>query len=299
MMNLLEKRSFGDLFGDSFQFFGDNFKHLSLMFLQYAFPPLIISALASSFFQIEIRNPEIIGSPDLFLTPVILFSVLILIFSSIVGGIMLLSFTPIYMKLYIEKGQGNFSIKDMYAGLRSNIFRVIKLFFASILILIPLGIAVGISAVILIFTIVGIMLPIGFLLCYYSQIWFFHIDNPDNRSFGTLGDAFDVFKNKRFWKVVGASTLMILLVTIFQMIITSILMLGTGGYSMLLNPNALHDLEKFQEMEPILIISQTVSYLISYFVGLIMYIQQGLIYYSYKEEEFNITEYEDISRIGE
>jgi len=120
-------RDFGEVFSTTFSFLKQEFRPLSLAILNYAFPFILISAIALILFVNRFKpfftNPEAIPSSG-FLKEILFFYILmILIF--IISNVLLYSTVNNYIALYIEKGRGNFTSSDVSHRIGSNFWQIL------------------------------------------------------------------------------------------------------------------------------------------------------------------------------
>jgi len=317
-MQLLKERSFGDLFSDPFHFFRDNAKHILVnyfkllgLFILVVLACMIPLAYHYYDFMMELINststgttPDInnIGSlyANLFLHP----SVLLMFVAFLVYSLMSYNFFPIYMNLYVQKGKQGFEFNDIINSFKENSGSIIKLFLILLLLFIPFYIAFAITAFISLFTIVGIFLLFGFIISYFQLIWFTAVHNKEG-NFDVLGKTFTLFKDN-FFSITGVTILMYFCVMLIYYTFNFIFMLliqiflGFDMYDM--NPGSVDQLEQFSDsfttIIPVFIGMYGVLFLLMTFIGILMQIQQGIIFYTRINDLEGHTEHSEIDSIG-
>jgi hypothetical protein len=229
-MQLLKRRTFNDIFSDSFGFIKENGGHFFKNYFIIASVPI---ALVILFYYIYFQSMMSLDGFGRGYTSVVenyfsdnplvlALAIIIFLFVFIVFALIQYAYTPIYLNLYLNKGT-EFSFREIMSSIfKDNLGRLLGFFFFSILLAIPVYFAVGVISLILIITIVGWIIPIIVMMLWYNMALYAYIDGDKG-----LWDSFNyswklIFKN--FWKNVGA-------VTIFTVIIAFI----SFGFSMLMN----------------------------------------------------------------
>ena len=164
----------------------------------------------------------------------------------------------------------------------------------SIFIMIPLGIvifAIGAALSVLIIGIPILMLALPTYMIWLMQSLYVYIEE-DTPYFKALNKGWKITFEK-YWHVVGSSIIISLIVmiagSIFS-IIPAIAMMSsiitTGGH-----PEAL-------VMTPTMIALNIVGLVFSYIAYNVLYVQQGLVYYSSQENSVNYQSFSEIESIG-
>ncbi|HYW95413.1 MAG TPA: glycerophosphoryl diester phosphodiesterase membrane domain-containing protein [Bacteroidales bacterium] len=203
-LNFKQERDFGELFNATFSFIGVEFKRLGTAVLFYVVPFLLAISILGVF--LGIRQQETIHSLSTMDSPFSMFnsfgpywamSMLLAIIASTSMTCTILG----YIKLYVNKGRDNFTVKEVGNEVISNFFPVL-----------------GTSLL------AGIIIGIGFIFCIIPGIYLgvsLSVLLPLIVIEGnSLGDAFSrSFKlvKPKFWMVLGALFIMIVLVYILSL----------------------------------------------------------------------------------
>ncbi|MGS2763943.1 hypothetical protein [Sinomicrobium sp. M5D2P9] len=314
MIQLYKKRDFGELFSDTFAFIKQNGKHffknyfvinggfiLILMVLMYVFMKVYTTLMTSSF------TPGG-GSPDTaienyFNNNGILVFVFLCLFIAVAVfvGFLTYSYTPVYMLLYSQKGSSDFTGKDIIQALKNNVGKLVIYIFASLLLSIPVFLGAGIAMFILFVTIIGMFfLPVlfGAITLTYNNALMEYLDS-DKGVFDCFSYGFQLM-TKRFWASVGCVALFYLMVQIIQGAITIIPYMA-GIFSIIINPVGLESNtgENAILFFTIILFVYLFAFLLSLLGNTIIQINQGIIYFSLKEESENINTSSVIDQIGQ
>lgn len=210
-INFKQERDFGDLFNATFSFLGQEFKKLGTAVLYFVVPFLLLAAIAMTFYSVKAQEMQqtILADPK---NPFAVFSVMgalfgyvgVAILLSMIASTMLFGTVYGYIKLYVEKGSGGFTLADVWAQATKNFFRLF------------LGLVVT-----------GIVFVIGFILCIIPGIYIgvalsivFCIMIFEEMSY------FDSFSrsmkliNKNWWFTFGVLIVMIIMLYILQVLIS-------------------------------------------------------------------------------
>lgn len=304
-MQLYKAREFGDLFSDAFKFLGKYGKHyfinylivngLLTLILLFCMTPLI-----GVFF--ELPNFEAKGSGDFKYIfeenlPIILGCFAFLFVIGLLISAITYSFTPIYFKLFEEKGGANFKTSELVDALKNNYFKSLKgmigLFCMSLLLAIPFGIVIVLTFC----TIVGWLIPMAMFLMLISFTMYEYLAKKENRFFESFSYSWNLvtLKNK-FWHASGAVALVVLLMAIIQQLISAGVQLGFGLNTQPEINGA--EVEFGVEYWTALVILSLAGILIQLVTNIVTYIAIGITFYSLKAEKENITSTNEIDSIG-
>lgn len=313
MFQLFKKRNFSELVGDTFTFFKMHGKHyyrnyfiinggflLVLLVLAYFMMNILFDGLFSNLngafgsrgngFDSYINDnlPLIIGLG--------IFAGIVMLFLSILS----FAFPVAYLKL--QEKEADFSTNQIIAELKSKIGKIVVFFIASIFVLIPIGAVLMAICFALVFLIIGI--PLVFiigpaLMCWFSLSFYEYISTEKNY-FEALGNGFTLLKQK-FWPSVGSAAVMYLMtqigIGIFTMIpyIIGVFSLFTSGSFD--NPENFNpeNLSFFTIMQGV---TMVVMLLMSFIFQNFILVNQGIIYYSLREENENNASKSEIDLIG-
>jgi len=310
-MELFKSRDFSSFFSDTFDFIKFNGKHffknyltingvflLILMTFMYFFLKFYMSIVTSSLYG---------GGTSEFETfidnygPIAIVVLIFFFFFAIFAGLISYSFTPIYFKLYEENGGANFGSKELIASYKAKFGKLVIYLLVSVFLLsIPTLIATTIAVFIVSITIVGILLIPAVLAI---PMLFFHSTlmeyiRGEKGIFDSIGYSFNVLGSK-FVHAVGCLGILFLMYYIIQIGINLVQSIVTGAGMYTLSPQAQMDVA---DSSIIMITLTVIAYLFSYAVqtlcGLVLQINQGLVFYTYKEETEHINTNSVIDQIG-
>ncbi len=310
-MELFKSRDFSTFFSDTFDFIKFNGKHflkhyliingiflMVLMTFMYFFSKFYANLLTSSLYG---------GGQSEFETfidnygPIAIVLVVFFFFFAVFAGIVSYSFTPIYFRLYEENNGPNFTAKEILSSYKSKFGRLIIYVLVSVFLLaIPTFIATGIAAFIVMITIVGILLIPAVLAI---PMLFFHSTlmeyiRGEKGIFDAIGYSFSVLGNK-FVHAIGSLGILVLMSYIVQLGFGLIQSIFTGAGIYTMTPEAQMDVaDSSTIMITIMVITYAISFVIQTFCGLILQINQSLIFYTYKEETEHINTNSVIDQIG-
>lgn len=304
-MELFKTRDFGALFSDTFSFFGENWKHFLknyviingtiLIISILSFIPLLTLFIDFSTFELQ-GNGDI---KDIFLDTVtsgMFFAYLI--FTFVIGfmcSAVTYSFTPLYLKLYQERGGTNFSTSELIDSLKIHFPKAIKYLIGFIILSIPLMIVLMLAMVLVACTIVGLFIPIAVFMMLISFTMYEYYFKPENRFFNSFGYAWDLIKYK-FWHSVGCVALLMILVAVIQQVLSFVmeLILNIKTNNLIIDEN----FEFTSDMIVAIIISSLFTMVISFVINSITLLNQGIIFYSLKGEKEHLSTGSSIDQIG-
>ena len=312
-MQLYKSRDFSSFFQDTFAFLKLNGKHyFKHFFIVNGFFLLILMVIG--YFIMEFYTDFLFGGVlqggnsntvvDDYLNEnagILILLAVIFIIVGLFAGLISFSYTAIYLKLYSENGGNNFDSQHIVQVYKQNIGKLFIFLLCSILLGIPIMIALGIGAFILIITIIGILLTpflIGAFLLFYNLTLMEYLQH--NRGiWDSFGYAWTLM-TKKFLAAVGSVGLFYLMAYVVQNVIALIPYLfgmaslfttiNDGG-----NPNP-------QEVGGTFMVIMLAVFFITFFVGTILnnitQLNQGIVFYSLKEENENINTKSVIDQIG-
>jgi len=213
---------------------------------------------------------------------------------SIALSVFTVAFPMIYLKLLKTKEEDSITSSDLFNGIKIYAGRLILFGLISFFVMLPLLAIVGAIGAALSIVIIGI--PILFLAIPTFMIWitqamyvFLEEDAP---YFKALGEGWKITFEK-YWIVVFSTIVLFLFVMIVSSIfsmVPSMMMIGSiftsGGH-----PEAV-------TMTPTMLAFSIIGMIFSYFVSNVLYIQQGLVYYSSRENSVNYQAHSEIENIG-
>lgn len=309
-MQLYKSRGFGEFFQDTFAFIRQNGGHffkqyfvinglfiIILMILSHYFTKFYSDLLFSSIITENTSSFETFMNENfgLFIILCIVFIVFGLVASTISYG-----FVPIYLNLYTENGAKNFHTQELIAAYKKHIGQLFTFVFCSILIAIPILIFAGLLTFVLAITIIGLLvlpLVVGMISLFYQGSLMEYLQQKRG-----IWDSFGYnwkLMSSKFWASVGCVGLFFLISYIVQYVIALI-------PSLSLFMDVITDSQSgvFEPYEPdpfssaLSMIYFIITFLITSVLNAIVQINQGVIYYSLKEDNENINTKSDIDLIG-
>lgn len=309
-MQLYKSRGFGEFFQDTFAFIKQNgshfFKHffivngifiIILMVFSHYFSKFYSDLLFSNLISEEQSSFESFMNENfgLFILICIIFVVVGLLASTISYA-----FVPIYLKLYNEHGSKNFGTNDIVNTYKAHIGQLITFVLCGILIAIPIAIFVGLLAFVLAVTIIGLIalpLVIGTVSLFYQGSLMEYLEQKRG-----IWESFSYnwkLMSSKFWASVGCVGLFFLMNYIVQYVIALVPSLSyfmdviTDSRSSTFEP---YDPDPFSNALTILYF--IITFIITSVLNAIVQINQGVIFYSLKEDNEHINTKSDIDLIG-
>ncbi len=300
-MQLLKKRDFGELFNDTFGFVRENGKHFFSTYFRLILIPFAVMLVLIYFvttrlyglsgfdedFGVMIEDYVRSHMGTSIVLGIVLF-LLVIVFSIIQN-----SFTPTYLILYQKKGAEGFTATDVFNFIfKENIGKIILFIFASLIVSIPLIAIVAILTLLFLITIVGIFIPIaGFSLL--MNMWFIDYLSSDKDVMESFSEAYSLLK-QRFWAYILAVAVFILLMQLVSFGVNII----TSTVTSLLTFNQLDADGKTLTAVLTLVFSFVILQFVNLIFQMIFNLMQNMVYFSAKEEKYNITGFDEIEQIG-
>lgn len=312
-MQLYKSRGFSEYFQDTFAFLKLNGKHFFKHFFIVNGIFLLILMVLGYFFT-KFYTEFVFGgimnqgnNPNVFEEYInengLLFFVLAFLFIvfGLIAGIISYSYTPIYLKLYSEKDGKNFGTKeivDTYKSKIGNIFIfLIVSIFVGLLLLIPAGLIMFILAI----TIVGILLlpvVIGAFALFFGCTLMEYLEDKKG-----LMESYSYswkLMTSKFWAAIGSVGLFYFMSYVVQNVITMIpYMLGMVSMFTTIEHNGKPDADEINSfMTIMMLLVFFLSFVLGTILNNIVQLNQGIVYYSLKEENENINTKSEIDLIG-
>jgi len=308
MFQLYKKRDFSALVGDTFGFFkleGKNyFKNyfiinggllLLLVVLIYFFSNIFIKG---AFSGIQTGNDnafieELYSNLSLFIG----FGLGMILLMTIISVINY-SFPIAYLKLIEENKERNF--QNLITYFKSKLARIVLFYVLSLVIMIPLLVIIIGLTILSIFIVIGI--PLLFILfpaiTSFVALTYYNYITEQIGYFEALSKAYEMLKSK-FWPIIGATFVIQMIIQITLGIFTMIPYF-IGLISVFSNPEALQqNPENAVSFIMILLIAiLIISIIFNYTLQNIILINQGVVFYSCKEEIGNVSIKNNIDLIG-
>lgn len=319
MFQLYKKRSFGDLISDTFSFLKITGKHffknyftvigiflLVLLVLSYfvfkVYFEYAFSSLGTTFGDDPMQR--VFGNNVGMIILVFALFFILFVFISLLNY----SFPVSYFRLYEKHKQTtNFSSQDIINEMKSTSGKLIVFFLMTILILlgiiIVLGIIMGVSATINPILMVLIVFPFIFIGVPFLYIWItqtlYYQLNTDEGIMTALGKGWTSFMNN-FWSNLGSTITVYVIITILGYVVTMIpYVFGIAGvFGAGVSDNPLVDNSALPFFGIMMTITTLVSMLTSFITYNLLFINQGMIYYSSVEQTENRAPQSEIDLIG-
>lgn len=310
MFQLFKKRNFSELVGDTFTFFKMHGKHyfrnyfiinggllLLLLVLVYFILKVFFEGLFTNLnggFNGTNNNFDYYLSNNFELAITLgILTALTAVFLSILSY----AYPVAYMKL-LEK-QPNSSTNEIVAVIKSKIGKIVIFFIASLFVLVPIMLLMMALSFALIFILIGIPLLfiiIPALMCWFSLSFYDYI-STDKGYFEALGNGFSLLKQK-FWPTVGSTAVMYLIMQIVVGFVSMIPYL-IGIFSMFTSlESENYQPEQLSFLMIMLGVTMVLSLVLNFIFQNLILVNQGIIYYSLREENENNTPKSEIDLIG-
>ena len=296
---LYKKRDFSALMSDTMQFFKQFWKNY---FRNYVIINgallLLMCVLYFLVFKDLIKNIYNPGAASSWFSnsnlPLIGGGILVFILVSIALSVFSTAFPMIYLKLLKTKGEDSFTSSEIFEGIKSYAGRIIVFGIISLFIMIPLGIIVfGLGALlsILIIGIPLLILALPTFMVWNMQALYVYLEE-DLGYFNALGKGWKITFEK-YWHVVGAAIVSFMFVMIVSSVFNMVpaIMMMTSVFTSGGRPEAM-------TMTPTMLVFYVLGMIFSFIANNILYVQQGLVYYSSQENSVNYQAFSEIDNIG-
>ena len=287
-INFKQERDFGDLFNATFSFIGQEFKQLGTAILYFVVPFLLLSAIAGTFYSIHFQ--QIRQTMDASHDPLAVFSIMesmlgyvgVFALLSMVSTTILFGTIYGYIKLYVEKGPGGFSLNDVWMQVTKNFLRLF------------LGIFV-----------VGLVIIVGMAFCIIPGIYFwvalsilFCIMMFEEMDFGNSFGRSMKLINKKWWFTFGLLIVTAIMLYILRILI-SIPAMVIGLKSVFSNFGNYHSGEYvMQHFSLSFYIVGTLTNLVTHLLTVIPVVLTAFLYFSVVEKIEKPSLMEKIDQIG-
>ncbi|MCL5129719.1 MULTISPECIES: hypothetical protein [unclassified Algibacter] len=310
-MELYRSRGFSEFFQDTFSFIKQNGKHFFREYFIVNGIFLLVLAVLGYFFTKFytdfifgniLNNKSTTALDDYMNDNFVLFLAILAIFLivAMVAGIVSYAFPFIYLKLYNHKGGTNFETRDILRSYKSNISKLFIFILCCIAISIPMLILFVIGAFVLTITIIGIMaipLLVGAFMLFYGMALMEYLEG-DKGIWDCFAYSWDLLKSK-FWAAVGSVGLFYLIIYIIQNIISIIpYFFGMASMFTTVQDGSANAQDVGATMTVVMLIVFFLTFFVSAILGNVVQLNQGVVFYSLKEEKENINTKSVIDQIG-
>ncbi|MDO5607291.1 MAG: DUF4013 domain-containing protein [Capnocytophaga sp.] len=218
-------------------------------------------------------------------------------------------FPVLYLKRLAELGHHSITTDQILSDIKKNALRFLQFILGMIFIITPLVFIVFGTTILLMFLIIGIFLmiiafPIVINICNFTLFDYF---NAERGFFGSLSYAIrsqfsysQPTEGSPFWKYIGSSlTVMIIIQTVVG-IVTSIPMIitTTSSFTVPTTDGYVNSNNPFESMGIAYFVIQGVSVLLSLIASNIIYVNNGLMYYDSRLDLHRKEAFDEIDSIG-
>jgi hypothetical protein len=310
-MQLYKSRGFGEYFQDTFAFLKQNGKHLFkhffiingiflmiLMAIGYFFSKFYTETLLGGLISGNNSGLEEYMNQN---SGVFVLLVLIFIVVGLISAIVSYSFVPIYLKLYNKNSSKNFTATDIIHVYKANIGKIIIFLLCAIIVTIPLIIGVGLLLFVLAITIIGVFampLVIGAVSLFYQGTLMEYLDEKRG-IWDSFGYSWKMISSK-FWAAIACVGIFYLISYIAQNVIALIpYIFGMVNIFTDLETNTTPEPMAIQKTMTVMMLAIfLLTFLVSSILNVVLQLNQGIVYYSLKEDNENINTKSDIDLIG-
>lgn len=310
-MQLYKSRGFSEFFQDTFTFLKQEgkhfFKHYFIINGAFLLILVVLGYFFTKFYTDFIFGGLLEGKSTTLVDDYInenlgLFVLMALVFIvvALIAGMVSYAYPAIYLKLYSNHEGSRFDTTHLINAYKSNLGKLVIYILCSILIAIPLFIGFVIGAFALIITIIGILtipLLIGAFMLFYSMTLMEYLENKKD-IWGSFGYAWQLLKSK-FWSAVGCVGLFYLISYIIQNVISLVpYLFGMASLFTTIDSGGPSQEELGSTMTIIMLLVFFLTFIVSAILGSIVQLNQGIIFYSLKEDNENINTKSIIDQIG-
>lgn len=310
-MQLYKSRGFGEYFQDTFAFLKQNGKHLFKHFFIingiFLLILIVIGYFFSKFYTEVLFGGLINGNTsalDEYMNQnsgVFILLLFVFIIVGLIATVISYSYVPIYLKLYTQHDGKNFTATDIINTYKANIGKIFIFLLCGIVVAIPVTISAGILIFVLTITIIGILgwpLVIGAVSLFYQGTLMEYLDGKRG-IWDSFGYSWQMMSSK-FWAAIGCVGLFYLMSYIAQNVIALIpYIFGMVNLFTDIDTNLGPEPMAIQKTMTVMMLAIfMLTFLVSSILNVILQLNQGVVYYSLKEDNENINTKSDIDLIG-
>lgn len=310
MIEFYKKRDFGEIIGDTFQFFktyGKNFFKnyllinggillLLLVVVVIGYGDLIQQFIGSNqqgqkyFFEQYFQENQ-----GVFIAVTVLVVILFLLLSLIN-----FSFPVLYMKRLSTFEKKEIALNDLLQDLKENTKKLIVFFLGMLFIITPLFLVTFSVVILLMLIVIGFFIMLIVLPAMMNIINFamFHYYYTDKGFFEALGYGFQAQFSKSFWKYIGVTLVVYLIIQVVSSVFTMIPMFMMLGSGMFVPSNGADLSSQSPVFVAIFFIFYMVAILVSFVMSNIIYVNAGFMYYDNRTDLHQLKAFEEIDSIG-
>ncbi|CAM3088081.1 hypothetical protein BAX96_16980 [Elizabethkingia anophelis] len=311
MMQFYKKRDFGALVSDTLNFFklyGKNYfkNYLTLNGGIIILLVVVIVIGFGDFFKQAFgsnTNGEAYLFQDYFqqnqglLIGASVLSIILIILLSLISY----SFPVLYMKRLAETGNSKVTMNEMIEDMKKNLKKFFIFFIGSVFILTPLFIFAFIISSFLMIILIGFLLILACIPVMVNIINFtlFNMYNTNDGFFSSIGKAFRIQFSKGFWKYIGSTFIIYLLINVVTTIFAFIPMMFLYGYiltTVSTTPDAIGSDSSFFMI--LMAIVYAVSIACTIVLNNLIYVNAGFMYYDSRTDLHRNVTFSEIDTIG-
>ncbi|MYZ58782.1 hypothetical protein EH151_02590 [Elizabethkingia anophelis] len=211
------------------------------------------------------------------------------------------SFPVLYMKRLAETGNSKVTMNEMIEDMKKNLKKFFIFFIGSIFILIPLFIFAFIISSFLMIILIGFLLILACIPVMVNIINFtlFNMYNTNDGFFASIGKALRMQFSKSFWKYIGSTFIIYLLINVVTSIFAFIPMMFLYGYiitTVSTTPDAIGSDSSFFMI--LMAIVYAVSIACTIVLNNLIYVNAGFMYYDSRTDLHRNVTFSEIDTIG-
>ncbi|MCT4013096.1 hypothetical protein HZQ24_12165 [Elizabethkingia anophelis] len=211
------------------------------------------------------------------------------------------SFPVLYMKRLAETGNSKVTMNEMIEDMKKNLKKFFIFFIGSVFILTPLFIFAFIISSFLMIILIGFLLILACIPVMVNIINFtlFNMYNTNDGFFSSIGKAFRIQFSKDFWKYIGSTFIIYLLINVVTSIFAFIPMMFLYGYiitTVRTTPDALGSDSSFFMI--LMAIVYAVSIACTIVLNNLIYVNAGFMYYDSRTDLHRNVTFSEIDTIG-
>jgi hypothetical protein len=205
------------------------------------------------------------------------------------------------MKRLAETGNSKVTMNEMIEDMKKNLKKFFVFFIGSIFILTPLFIFAFIISSFLMIILIGFLLIMACIPVMVNIINFtlFNMYNTNDGFFASIGIAFRMQFSKSFWKYIGSTFIVYLLINVVTSIFAFIPMMFLYGYiitTVRTTPDALGSDSSF--FMTLMAIVYAVSIACTIVLNNLIYVNAGFMYYDSRTDLHRNVTFSEIDTIG-
>lgn len=308
-MELYKKRNFSDLISDTFNFFkkyGRNFIYNYLTVnggIMILFLLTIVIGYGEFIQQLIGGN---ISGETYYLEEYFTNNQGVLIITSVIAFLLLFlmmliafSFPVLYLKIIGETGKESISITEMVDAMKANAGKLIKFYFGTLFIVGPIAAILFAVFSLLAMLIIGFVFILLFIpvIVNIVNLSLFHILHTDSGYFASLSYAYKAQFSKSFWKYIGATAIIYIIINTISyifMIIPAVLII-VFSFTLFEDPSTTGPPTFFFVL---IFFTYLISIIVTFILANLSYVSIGLMYFDSRDDLQREVTISEIDQIG-